>query len=598
MLRALYDYGRTHPDILTTPGCAPRTVKYIVDLDMYGNFVAVRRSDVTRVICPDVGGATRGNGSVSNVLIEKASIALHFDSGLSGDALARMESKRTCFVDYFRDGVSKIHAFRAVVRMYDDDAIFNAAYDAAVRLGVKFGDVIGFAVGGLLLSDMPAVRDWWAEYIQSDDVTTVTPDVLDIVTGEPCVPARLFKPMPVSAAGGGQSSGPILVCFNRASFESYGMKNGRCRNVPMSQKTADIIADSITYLGMHGAKLGSTKFVHWYDHDVPVESDLLDFGLFDIGAAEQDDSGENINPDAMNAMANQLVRSPLTGACPVDLAGRAYHILIMSPARSRIVIRRYMTGSYESLHLNFKAWFDDLRLVSADGTGLIPPRSMNKMLYALLSAGELKSNSGDKMAPLSPFMGPVLTACIENQTVPDAIAMRALNANTARIYAQGSASPVAMQWVKLWLCRKLRARKEQLDIMFELSDVKNPAYHCGRLMAIYERVQMTVMPDVGAGVLTKFYSACSQSPALVLGNMQAMSVHHFDKMESPAYARLLSSELEDAWTKIPGDIPKSLTLEDRAYFALGYWHGRAALSKRIVEKRAAWAAKKQAKAES
>lgn len=594
MLKALYDYGKTHPDVRTFPGCSQRTLKYIVELDAAGNFVDIRRSDVGSVICPDVGSAARGTGVISNVLMEKASISLSLDSGVSGKALDRLNGKRKCFVDYFRDGVSQVPEFAAVLHMYDDDVIFNQVCDAAVQRGVKPGDAVGFSVDGNLLSDLDTVRSWWADYLSQDDFEPDVPKMLDIVTGEICTPARLFRPMPMQAAGGGQSAGVSLISFNCPSFESYGMKGAQCRNAPMAQETADIIADAITYLCSRAPRVGGVKFVHWYDCDLPSGQDVLDFGLFDIDESDDGDENSSINPAAMDALADKLVQSPVLGECPVDLSGRVYHILLMQPELSRMVVRRYMTGNYSELYHNFKSWFDDLSLVSANGTGLMRPCKLNKLLYSLLTKSEMAASS-DKFAPLSPLIGPVFQACIAGNIIPDAIAVRALNANQSRIYKDDSVSPMVVQWLKLWLCRKLKSKGVEVDIMPELSNIKNMAYQCGRLMAIYEKIQAVVSPDVNVGVLTKFYSACSQSPALVLGNMQALSVHHFDKMKSRGYENLLSAALESAWGCIDGDIPASLSLEDKAYFALGYWHQRAELNKQIAAMKAAWAAKQEDK---
>ena len=152
MLRALYHYGMSHPDVLAMPGCSLRGLKYIVELDAAGKFIGIRHSETKQVLCPDVGGAARGGGQVSNVLMEKAVISLGFDTDASGKTLERIEGKRACFLDYFRDGVGIIPEFQAVLTALTDDAVMDAIQSESVSVCVNGRDVVGFSVYWRLLS--------------------------------------------------------------------------------------------------------------------------------------------------------------------------------------------------------------------------------------------------------------------------------------------------------------------------------------------------------------------------------------------------------------------------------------------------------------
>lgn len=599
MLKALYDYGKAHPETRQRENWSKRTMKYVVELDANGSLVAVRRSEFDKIMCPDAGSVTRGSGTTPNVLIEKASIAIGLDDGSTGAAMERLETKRKNFTGYFRDGAVMVPEFAALVKMYGDDATMSAVRNAAADMKMKARDNVGFSVGGTLLPNLPSIPGWWSSVntTRDDNRPDDVKPAIDVVTGELCTPTRLFKPLSVSAAGGGQGGGVYLVSFNKPAFESYGMKDGQCRNVPMSKDTADTISDALAYLGERAPRLAGTKFVHWYDRDMPQSDDIIDASLFDLGFDDKNDGVTQDNSDdaAVNdALADSLVTAPIRGECPVGLGDRTYHILVMQPEAARLVVRRYMTGSYGTLYENFKSWFDDMALVNAAGTGRMRPKSLNKMLWALLTESEKKAKTGNKLAPLSAFVMPLMRACIENEAIPDAIALRAINANTSSVYNNGSMNPTAIQWLKLWLARRTARKGETVAITEKLDGPVNVAYDCGRLMATYELVQTTVEPNMNAGVLTRYYTGCSQSPALVLGNMQAMSVHHFKKMKSPLYASVLSEALEDVWSGINGQIPKTMSMEDRSYFALGYWHQRAELNRRIAEKKAERAEKKNA----
>lgn len=539
MLRALYDYGMAHPEIIPPAGYVSRTLHYIVELDAVGNFLGIRKSEDSRVLCPDVTGATRGSGQVSNVLMEKACIALCLDTGDDGKKLERLNGKRQCFKSYFEDGQIQVPEFSVVLRALDTEDMFESIQTEAVHQKIKVSDVIGFSVNGKLLSELPSVRLWWADRSQ---VVGKTCTALDVVTGKPCVPARLFKPVSKQDAGGGQSSGVALISFNEASFESYGKVQGS--NVPMSQETADIIMAAFANLSRNGVRVGGMTFFHWYDCEIADSDDILLTSLFDVSDIS-DDGNSQVDEDVMNQMASNLVMSPLAGVNPVGLSGHRYHILLTRPDNARFTVFDYTTGSYDELYVNLCAWFDDLTIVSLDGKRMLFPRKFSSMLYMLLSKSE-KSKTGpsaDKFKPLSSFIGIILNACVYNRPLPDIVAIRALNAIQSDIYANGRISVAVMQWLKLWLCRKIRLEGGCLDMSDLNLACDNMAYQCGRLLAVYERIQTFVSPDMNVGVLEKYYASCSQNPEIVLGSLQVRSVHYLKKFTSRAYKDLFAQNL-------------------------------------------------------
>jgi len=106
-------------------------------------------------------------------------------------------------------------------------------------------------------------------------------------------------------------------------------------------------------------------------------------------------------------------------------------------------------------------------------------------------------------------------------------------------------------------------------------DHPNPAYHCGRLMAVLADVQYAALGDVGAGVVQRFYAAASSTPALVLGRLTRTSQFHLNKLD-PGLARWFENRIASIWGRIKDQIPKTLSLEDQSLFALGYYQQMAA----------------------
>lgn len=102
------------------------------------------------------------------------------------------------------------------------------------------------------------------------------------------------------------------------------------------------------------------------------------------------------------------------------------------------------------------------------------------------------------------------------------------------------------------------------------------AYHCGAAMAVYAAIQNEAMRDVNVTVVQRYYASCIQSPALVLGRLSQLSVHHIAKLKYPRYFTEL---LEQVNISMGSDIPNVLDLEKQSYFAVGYYQMSARIRK-------------------
>ena len=575
MFKALYEYGKSHPEILNLPGLSERNIHYIVELDSKGNFVAVRPSERKKIKCPNVVGKTTGTSKVSNVLMEKASVSLGLTGDEAGKKLETRMAKRECFLEYFKDPAANVPEFDAVLHALETDDILEKIQKEALKAGVKPDKVVGFAVSGTLLSDMPAVQAWWADRppdTASDELS------LDLITGKPCVPTRLFEKIqndnPVAA--GGHKAGVSLISFNCDSFTSYGKKQGA--NAPMSNDTGKTVMDAFIHLGKQAVTVGNFKFLHWYDRNVPEEDDALMTAFVNFG----DDAGtDKTDEDAANAAATELITSPLTGTPPAALAKRQYHIIIAKPEQSREEIREYMQGTYEDMYRNIERWFEDMSLVSKNGKSFARPKKLNAMLYAMLTVDERKkSDYTNKMKSLSPHIPGIMYACINGTKLPDLMAVRALDVIRTNVYSDnGILDPTPFQILKLWLIRNGKERKT--DIMAGLNrECGNTAYHIGRLLSIYDNLQEFTMPGVKSTVLRRLYGTCMQNPALAIGNLDKSGNCYLQKIESPAYQVFYNTLLEEAWSDLGCEVPTRMSKEDKAYFALGRWHQTADLETR------------------
>jgi CRISPR-associated protein Csd1 len=109
-------------------------------------------------------------------------------------------------------------------------------------------------------------------------------------------------------------------------------------------------------------------------------------------------------------------------------------------------------------------------------------------------------------------------------------------------------------------------------------DMENhdPAYLCGRLLAVLENIQYLAVPGAKATLIDRYYGSASSAPASVFGTLMRGTQAHLAKLrkEKEGAYFALQKRLEDICSGLPA-YPATLNMKDQAIFALGYYHQRA-----------------------
>lgn len=129
------------------------------------------------------------------------------------------------------------------------------------------------------------------------------------------------------------------------------------------------------------------------------------------------------------------------------------------------------------------------------------------------------------------------------------------------------------------------------------TDNPNPAYRCGRLLAVLEEAQRQAIPGIKATIVDRFYGTASSAPASVFARLLRGAQPHLSKLkrDRPGAYTNLQRRLEDIQAGISA-FPRILKLEDQGLFALGYYHQRAydrAQAREAKERRKAGFARSQ-----
>lgn len=578
MLKALYDYG-VRRQLALPPGFAGKTMKAYISLSESDDHVSVYLGEDEPVPCPDIGSLANGKDK-SNVLAEKRSVVIPEEPG----------SKSTFFLEALRSAAEEEPLLKVCVRALETPELAAAVRAELDRAKIKPGDRISFRVNGQSILQSEKLRTWWKSYRKQFSAADERPSALCLITGEPTVPMTTTTPIQGLRVVGGHASGDALICFDKTAFCSYNQK--KAANAPVSEEAFSVVKAALDDLLKDAPILAGMKFVHWFDREIPQEDDPLytvDFG-YDLPEDETDEEAEPeaaVNELTARNQANQIPESVYSGQPVPNLDNVSYYILLLSGANSRVMIRRYDRGSYPDLRRNLGQWYADLALTNQGGTGNIRPVKLAARLLRLLKFQKTDSRPFERLSKeLAGITPAVVQAILSGGCLPDAVAAKALAYIRSELLSNDDSdtrstlpNSLACQWLKVWLLRKNRIHHQEGTILEAYNlHLRNAAYHCGGLMAVYAAIQRTAMPDVNTGIVERYYASAIQMPALVIGQLSSRSNHHLEKIENGWLADKYREKLQEISVALGTSIPATLNLEQQSYFALGYYQMGAKLN--------------------
>ena len=573
MLKALYDYAMKN-NLVLPPGYSNKTIKAYVSLSKKGEFLGIILGDDTPVLCPDIGSLANGKEKC-NPIVEKRSVI--FKDLL--DQEDKTKVKRNFYYQVLKDGSNRIPEFEVCVKMAEDEKTLLLVAEALNENKIKGSDRISFIVDGKKIVQAKCLKEWWDTYRKKFFDIEKKERSLCLITGEETVPMETVPPVNGLAVVGGHARGDALICFDKSAFCSYDQK--KSVNAPVSENAFFAVKAALDHLLEHAPVLANMKFVHWYEQNIEDNSDpILRANFLGITMAENVDVEEDISEDdrtrearIAEIQASKLVKSVTTGEKIPSLSNQ-YTICLLSGVNGRVMIRQYERGSYEELQKNVALWNEQLELKDLNGIQNEKSKKLNARLLCLLK----KQNSDSKIwkrvgKELPEITQAIIGAIINGTPLPDVVAVRSLAYIRSQMLEKEENSTsiqipdaTACQWLKVWLMRRKGA-----EIMSEYDSThKSAAYHCGAAMAVHAAIQNVAMKNVNATIVQRYYSSASQMPALVLGQISRLSAYHLEKIENEWLRKQYEDTLNDVYCAIGKAIPATLTLEEQAYFALGY----------------------------
>lgn len=525
---------------LAPPGYDRTPIRWLIQLDSQGNclgFITTtsgRKKDRGKIyVAPAV---MKTSGVRASLLVGNGEYVL---------GIPRKKSRPERVTECHRAFVTEVAACAQATGLPELQAVrkFLAALDPrSLPLPEDFDPEMNltFVVEEKLLIELPEIQDYWARKQGSGEG-----EDLCLVCGRRCR-ATERHPLKLKGIPGGQASGMSLVSANAPAFESYGLRASHiapvCRdcaeryakaaNALREREDSRLVVGPLLYL-FWTRRQTEFSVVHFLSQPQPAEVQAL------LSAAARGRSAAEVDPTAFYAVA-------------------------LSASGGRVVVRDWLETTVEEVKEHLARWFAWQRLVDRNGEEgpYVPLFSLARSLLPP------KGNIQQDLPPNVPRV--LLKAALEGGRLPSWLLYQAVKRNRAE---QDLTRPRAAL-IKMVLLSQQPHFQE--DAMVRLDDENlEPAYLCGRLLAVLEQVQVVAVSPK-ATLIDRFYGTASTAPASVFSRLLKGAQAHLGKLrkEKPGAYAALQERLEAILGELTA-FPPVLSLEEQGLFALGYYHQRA-----------------------
>ncbi len=403
---------------------------------------------------------------------------------------------------------------------------------------------------------------------------------LCLITGERGVPiARTHKP-PVGNIPGVISSGGKVVSFEKSApaFSSYG--KDQSNNAPCSMSATRAYSKALQFLvdrKDHHIRIEKTKLCFWTRDHVEAGSWL---GRF-LNQPQDDE-------------VKKFLASPWSGI-PREVAHRdEFFAVTLAGNSGRIVVRHWLQEPLDRAIENLHRWFSDLELrVPPKPKGKEPRPSGKTTEFHPLSVYWLSCatvREAKDIAPETPTQ--FYRAALERAAPSVSLIKPILDQLHSKLVRDEKYNPLYDQcrFALLKLIVNRNRRKTDMEIEPQLTaKTDDPAYNCGRLLAILAAAQDKAHDYKleGAGVAERYFGTASVSPGSVFPLLVRLNRHHLNKISKSerfgGHERFIERQIEDVLSLFraaapgaPPVFPRTLDLQSQGRFALGFYQQMAA----------------------
>ena len=231
---------------------------------------------------------------------------------------------------------------------------------------------------------------------------------------------------------------------------------------------------------------------------------------------------------------------------------------------------------------NFDKWFEDLEIIQI--------RSHEKDKIPPLNLFRLAASTVRDAKDLRAEVPTQLYRCALGGHTPSLSIAGGLVKRIAKDLAKDGKSSLGnlsrFALLRLIVNRNRKENEEMIEPKLN-SDIEDPAYNCGRLLAIFEELQSAAHEYKleGASVVERYYGTASASPNSAFGILWRLHQHHLKKVSRSNKGKAeaikqkiaeISTHFKQPSPKLPPQFPRSFNLQEQGRFALGFYQQIAA----------------------
>ena len=467
------------------------------------------------------------------LLVDKPAYVLGLDDdGEPSDKMLARHAEYLTLLDLAAadTGDDRVAALAAALR---DTGQLEFARDALTSEKWSKGDLIAPRLDGDLLHRAPAAKRFWsARQSAGDDDGAMVSECL--LCGEE---KAITKTSPVEIRVGPNPA--PLVSMNKAAFTSHGLSQSE--NAPMCYDCARTYGEALRFLlksDAHHLYVSGAEWLFWTREPAPA---------FNPAQFFSDPAPDDVE---------QLLKAARTGQAPRADVNRFY-ALVVTGAWKRLVVRSWLDRPLAEVQLHLAGYFDRQRVEDRRGDA----RPQKLLALAGATVRDLKDLPPQTVPALleHALTGRVLPLGLLHQAVRRAAVDRDRN---------GTSTPVTRARASLIRLVLSSATDTMTDAVLT-PDHPDPAYHCGRLLAVLDGIQSA---DTNATLVDRFYGSASTTPAAVFGTLMRKAQPHLAKLRKNKRGlyHFFEAQISEITMRIEG-FPTTLTPEQQGLFALGFY---------------------------
>jgi len=449
---------------------------------------------------------------------------------------------------------------RLLAAFLRDGTQLEAVHAQLVTSKAKASENVTFSVAGHNLIESRELKEWWRRRSKRERDQQKSETAVCLASGKygpVCRTTGFIKLL-------GEDT--KLISFNKEcpAFESFGLSQAANAPIALDSEVNFRAALNALIEKSRQQRLVFNNTVHLHWTRKPLDYDPID-----------------ILANADEKAVSSLLKSVHTGQEPADFDDNAYYAMSLSGNGARVVVRDWLEMSVPEVRGHIARWFENLAIITPDGAGVKRDFKFFALLFGMVRK-ELDELSPQISTQLlysalrgTPIPQSALAAALKRQQIEprgeDGMRNAVVLARIALIKACLIRSPISQN----------QNEQPKVNCMSETLNCESvdPAYLCGRLFAVFDRLQYLAQGSVNAGVVDRYYASACVTPALVMGRLFRNAQFHLAKTHEDSAVNA-SKDFEAIATALGNEFPVTLDLEGQGRFGLGYYHQKAEFRRR------------------